>query len=377
MKNCPRSRLHHLLAATLAIGSTLPFAAPILAAGTAAGTSIKNTATGTFNDGGGGNYTTTSNEVTIDVLEVAGLTLTANTPSVVNPNAGDILYVEFVITNTGNDPTQFSIPGIATLSNTTAFSQNGKIQIVAVNGTTLGTAVDVPFTPAGDTTGNLLGTTGSLVPNPGTGTTGTITIRVPIKVLASATATSTLKVSLGNTNPVDGQNLDRSANVNTSDVYTVDNANGVGGETTGAPSNGVREAMATSAPITVAARLQSFAAVLKAVGGYDNKTTPNILTDDVLTYRLALRVENPATPPTGFVTSDLYGTQINVDSSTAKAYVLVSDAVPVGLQFGATNTITAPSGWVAVYTQDPLTVRGASQLCNEQKYSGVQLRIVL
>jgi len=356
MKNCPRSRLHHLLAATLAIGSTLPFAAPILAAGTAAGTSIKNTATGTFNDGGGGNYTTTSNEVTIDVLEVAGLTLTANTPSVVNPNAGDILYVEFVITNTGNDPTQFSIPGIATLSNTTAFSQNGKIQIVAVNGTTLGTAVDVPFTPAGDTTGNLLGTTGSLVPNPGTGTTGTITIRVPIKVLASATATSTLKVSLGNTNPVDGQNLDRSANVNTSDVYTVDNANGVGGETTGAPSNGVREAMATSAPITVAARLQSFAAVLKAVGGYDNKTTPNILTDDVLTYRLALRVENPATPPTGFVTSDLYGTQINVDSSTAKAYVLVSDAVPVGLQFGATNTITAPSGWVAVYTQDPLTV---------------------
>lgn len=356
MKNCPRSRLHHLLAATLAIGSTLPFAAPILAAGTAAGTSIKNTATGTFNDGGGGNYTTTSNEVTIDVLEVAGLTLTANTPSVVNPNAGDILYVEFVITNTGNDPTQFSIPGIATLSNTTAFSQNGKIQIVAVNGTTLGTAVDVPFTPAGDTTGNLLGTTGSLVPNPGTGTTGTITIRVPIKVLASATATSTLKVSLGNTNPVDGQNLDRSANVNTSDVYTVDNANGVGGETTGAPSNGVREAMATSAPITVAARLQSFAAVLKAVGGYDNKTTPNILTDDVLTYRLALRVENPATPPTGFVTSDLYGTQINVDSSTAKAYVLVSDAVPAGLQFGATNTITAPSGWVAVYTQDPLTV---------------------
>lgn len=359
MKNCPRARLHHLLAATLAIGSTLPFAGPILAAGTAAGTSIKNTATGTFNDGGGGNYTTTSNEVTIDVLEVAGLALIAQTPINQAPNAGDTLYVDFVITNTGNDPTQFYIPGIATLSNTTAFSQNGQIQIVAVNGTTLGTAVNVPLTPAGDTTGNLLGTTGansgSLVPNPGTGNTGTITIRVPIKVLASATATSTLKVSLGNTNPVDGQNLDRSANVNTNDVYTVDNANGVGGETNAtAPSNGVREAMATSLPITVAARLQSFAAVLKAVG-YDNKTTPNILTDDVLTYKLALRVENPAIPPAGFVTSDLYGTQINVDSSTAKAYVLVSDAVPVGLQFSATNTITAPSGWVAVYTQDPLT----------------------
>jgi hypothetical protein len=358
MKNCPRSRLHHLLAATLAIGSTLPFAAPALTAGTAAGTSIKNTATGTFTDGTT-NYTTTSNEVTIDVLEVAGIALVAGTPSNQAPNAGDTLYVDFVITNTGNDPTQFSIPGIATLSNTTAFSQNGQIQIVAVNGTTLGAAVNVPLTPAGDTTGNLLGTTGansgSLVPNPGTGNTGTITIRVPIKVLASATATSILKVSLGNTNLVDQQNFDRSANVNNNDVYTVDNANGVGGETNAtAPSNGVREAMATSLPITVAARLQSFAAVLKAVGSYDNKTTPNILTDDVLTYNLALRVENPASPPPGFVTSDLYGTQINVDSSTAKAYVLVSDAVPVGLQFGATNTITAPSGWVAVYTQDPL-----------------------
>ncbi len=355
MKICSRSRLHHLLATTLAIGSTLQLAAPALTAGTAAGTSIKNTATGTFTDGST-NYTTTSNEVTIDVLEVAGLALTAQTPSVVNPNAGDTLYVDFVITNTGNDPTQFFIPGAAKLSNTSAFSQNGQIQIVAVNGTALGTAVSVPA--GGDTTGNLLGTTGatsgSLVANPGTGNTGTITIRVPIKVSASAITADTLKVSLGDTTPVDGQNLTRS--VNTNDVYTVDNANGVGGETNAtAPSNGVREAMATSSQITVAARLQSFAAVLKAVGSYSNKATPNILTDDVLTYKLALRVENPATPPVGLVTSDLYGTQINVDSSTAKAYVLVSDAVPAGLQFGATNTITAPSGWVAVYTQDPLT----------------------
>ncbi len=358
MKNCPRSRLHHLLVATLTIGSTLPFAAPILAAGTTAGTSINNTATGTFTDGTT-NYTTTSNQVTITVLEVAGLALTAQTPSNPAPNAGDTLTVDFVITNTGNDPTQFFIPGTATLSNTTAFAQNGPIQIVSVNnGTPTATAVNVPA--AGDTTGNLLGTTGpssgSLVPNPGSGNTGTITIRVPIKVLASATATSTLQVSLGNTTPVNGQNLDRSTNVNANDLYTVDNPMGVGGETNStAPSNGVREAMATSSTISVAARLQAFATVLKAVGSYDNKATPNILTDDVLTYKLALRVENPAMPPTGLVTSDLYGTQINVDSSTAKAYVLVSDAVPAGLQFGATNTITAPSGWTAVYTQDSLT----------------------
>ncbi len=358
MKTCSHSHLRHLLAATLAIGSAFQLVSPVWANGTAAGTSIKNTATGTFTDGTT-NYTTTSNEVTIDVLEVAGVALTAQTPSVSNPNAGDTLFVDFVITNTGNDPTQFFIPGTATLSNTTAFSQNGQIQIVAVNGTTLGTAVNVPN--AGDTTGNLLGTTGansgSLVANPGTGTTGTVTIRVPIKVLASATATSTLKVSLGNTTPVDGQNLDRAVSgSNANDVYTVDNGNGVGGETNAtAPSNGVREAMATSTPIVVAARLQSFAAVLKAVSSYSNNSTPNILTDDILTYKLALRVENPSSPPAGFVTSDLYGTSLNVNSSTATPYVLVSDAVPVGLQFGATNTITAPAGWQVVYSQTPLT----------------------
>ena len=360
MKTCPHSRLRHLLAATLAIGSTFQLVAPVLAAGTAAGTSIRNTATGTFTDGTT-SYTTTSNEVTIDVLEVAGIALVAQAPSVPNPNAGDTSYVDFVVTNTGNDPTQFFIPGTATLSNPTAFSQDGQIQIVAVNGTALGTAVNVPT--AGDTTGNLLGATpGSFAANPGTGTTGTVTIRVPIKALASATAGSTTTVALGNTNPVntatsDGRSLDRAVSgSNANDIYTVDNANGAGGETNAtAPSNGVREAMVTSSPITVAARLQAFAAVLKAVSSYDNKTTPNVLTDDVLTYRLALRVENPTTPPTGFVASDLYGTSLSVNGSTTTPYVLVSDAVPAGLQFGATNTVTAPAGWQAVYSQTPLT----------------------
>ena len=76
MKTCPHSCLRHLLAATLAIGSTFQLIAPVLADGTAAGTAIKNTATGTFTDGTT-NYTTTSNEVTIDVLEVAGIALVA------------------------------------------------------------------------------------------------------------------------------------------------------------------------------------------------------------------------------------------------------------------------------------------------------------
>lgn len=368
MKNISHGRWRQLLAATLAIGGAFQIIAPALAGGTGAGTVITNTATGKFTDGSGTNYDTTSNTVTIAVSEIAGINVVAQTPSVTAPNAGDVLYIDFVVVNTGNDPTQFFIPGTATLSNLAAFAANGPLQIVAVNGTTLGTAVNVP--PAGDNTGTLLGTTGassgSLVPYSGTtpppvGTApiGSVTIRVPVKALASATAGQILKVSLGDTTPVDGQNLDRAVSgVGTKDLYTVDNGNGVGGETNAtAPTNSVREAMATSTAITVNARLQAFAAVFKAVSAYNNNATPNTLTDDTLTYKLALRVENPTTPPAGLVTSDLYGTQLvgNGDGTitNAKSYVLVSDAIPVGLQFGAGSSLTSTDPkWVQVYTTD-------------------------
>ncbi len=350
MKTHKRHHFHQLLAATLAVGSTFQMIAPVLADGTAPGTQIKNSATATFTDGTT-NYNATSNEIVITVAEVAGINITAQTPSVTNPNAGDTLFVDYLITNTGNDPTQFFIPGVATLSNTTAFSQNGPIQIVEVNGTALGTPKDVPN--AGDNTGNLLGTmgatSGSIPAN------GTIKVRIPIKVSASAIAGQTLTVALGETSPANGQNQDRTGNAGTKDVYTVDNANGVGGETNStSPSNGVREAMATSTPITVNARQQAFATVLKALSSYNNNNTPNNLLDDTLLYKLALRVENPTTPPPGLVASDLYGTTINVNNSTATPYVLVSDAIPAGMQLSATNPV-GPANWTPVYTTDALT----------------------
>lgn len=352
MKFCPPSRFRHILAATLAVGSTFQITAPVWADGTAAGTAIKNTATGSFTDGTT-TYYSTSNEVTIEVSEVAGIALTAQAPSVTNPKEGDTLFVEFIITNIGNDPTQFFIPGTATLSNSTAFRQNGKIQIVSLNGTPL-TPVDVP--DAGGSTATLLGN--PTIP----ATTGSVTVRVPIQVLPGATTASTLRVSLGDTTPVDGQNVEQTDNnVNNKDVYTQDNANGVGGETnTTTPTT--REAMATSAPITVSARLQSFAAILKAAS-YSTNSTPNNLADDVLTYKLSLKIDNPSAPDNGLTPSDLYGTGINVDNSTATPYVLVSDALPMPdkLQLGASATIAVPNNqWTPVYTQDPVTTSALS-----------------
>lgn len=346
-----------LVAAALIANGIFQLVAPALAEGTAAGSDIKNTATATFSDGTT-TYNATSNEIVITVAEIAGINITSQTPSVPAPTAGDTLYVDYVITNTGNDPTQFFIPGSATLSNTTAFSQNGPLQIVAVNGTALGTPVNVPT--AGGNTGDtaLLGPTqGSIAPNPGTGTTGTITVRVPIKVSATATAGQSLKVSLGDTATPDQQNQPETATPGTKDVYTVDNTNGVGGETNAtAPTNGTREAMATSSTITVNARQQAFAAVLKAVSSYSGGTDANSLLDDVLTYKLALRVENPTTPPAELVASDLHGTGISVDNSTATPYVLVSDAIPDKMQLSSTNPTGPSAAWKPVYTTDALTI---------------------
>lgn len=352
----PRKNQHfkQLLAATLAVSSSFGMVAPVLAQ-TAAGSDIKNSATATFSDGTTNPdgtpkiYNATSNEVVIKVAEVAGISITAQPPSVTNPNSGDTLYVDFLITNTGNDPTQFFIPGTATLNSTTpgAFTLNGPLQIVAVNGTNLPTAVSVPT--AGDTTGNLL-PNGSIAPN-----TGTITVRVPVKVTNAATQGNTLTVSLGNTATANTDNQDQTADIDTNDVYTKDNADGATGETNGAPSNGVREAMKTSTTISVAARQQAFATVLKAVSSYNPNNTPNVLTDDILTYGLALKVENPTPPPSGLVASDLHGTDINLDAAVTPR-VLVSDAIPAGMQLGQTSSIVAPTGWTPVYTTSPLSV---------------------
>jgi hypothetical protein len=351
MKTHKKLHFRQILAATLALSSSLGTISPVLAQAVA-GTEIKNTATATFEDAGGTKYNATSNEVVIKVAEVAGVTIVSGTPFNAAPTPGDdTVYVDYVITNTGNDPTQFFIPDTATLSNTTAFqlSPTRKIQIVAVNGTALTTPKDVPG--GGKATGDtalLDATQGSIAPN------GTITVRVPIKVLPGATAGNTLKVSLGNTTPADGQNTDRAGNIdNNKDVYTVDNPDGPG-ETAGTPTI-VREAMATSTDITVGARQQAFSTVLKAASNYSTGALPNDISDDVLTYALALKVEDPATPPPGLVASDLHGTAINVDGLTTTPYVLVSDAIPTGMKLG-TVTSSPPNGWQVVYTTSALAV---------------------
>lgn len=348
-----RTTPYQLLAATLLIGSSLS-GAKIAFAQTAAGVQISNTATATYRDGTTSTeYNATSNTVTVRVAEVPGINVTAQTPSNPTPSAGDsTLYVDFIITNVGNDPTQFFIPDTATLSNSTDFSLNGSLQVIAVNGTAIA-PVNVPTN--GAATGTFLSATpgaGSIPPNGGSGSNGTVTVRVPIRVSGAALAGATTTVALGNTATTDAQNVDRTGNINDAlDVRTVDNPDTtppVADETPGVLTQ-VNEAMATSTAITVNARLQSFATLLKAVSSYSNNNTPSVLTDDVLTYGLALRVENPTPPPTGLVASDLHPTAITLEG-VAENRILVSDAIPAGTAL-STATPTAPDNtWQVVYT---------------------------
>jgi hypothetical protein len=365
MSNLKKKRNHRpmvayrpLAIAALLASGTFQIIAPALAAG---GLDITNKATATYNDGTPASiltpYNATSNTVTIRVNEVTGLTIAPSAPSTTAPQPNSTLYVDFTITNTGYDTTQVFIPGTATLSDTTNYQLNGPLLVMSVNGVAQNgtTGVNVPASGAatGDTTkftftGAGLG--GSLPPN------STVVVRVPVKALGSASPATPLTVSLGDTPTASTtgtpqNNVVEAATPGVKDVYTVDNADGATGEYPGTPVD-QKEVMATSATITPAARFQAFAAVLKANGGYSHNSTPNLLTDDTLTYNLALKVDNPAAPPAGLAPSDLYGTAISVNSASVNA-VLVSDAIPANTQLA--SVVAPPTNWITVYTNDATT----------------------
>lgn len=337
----PRKFYRSLIATALLAGGIFQLARPVLAEGTAAGTTISNTATATYEDPNNPNVkiNATSNTVTVTVAEVAGITVTASGTSLgTDPNkdgkanVGDTLYYDYTITNVGNDPTKFRIPNLATVSGPGTVSGN---LLVDLNGDGI---FETPITG-----GELI--TSSVAPNT------SIKVRVPVLVSSGATTGNTITVRLGET-PGDQQNIARVANGG--DVYTVDNADIGLPEVAGAPVNGVREASATQ-QLTVGAVPQAFAQVELTRTKYEPNTSTSV-TDDVITYGLNLKVNSTApTGSSGLVPEDLAGTPLagGVDGKTTTPYVLVSSAIPAGTDLKAAPT--APSGWTVVYTTSPLT----------------------
>ncbi|NEQ54388.1 MAG: hypothetical protein F6K11_30375 [Leptolyngbya sp. SIO3F4] len=334
-----------VIASALAIGSALNITSIVLANGTAAGTAINNTATATYNDPTDPNnpLTSTSNTVTVEVAEIAGITVVAsginessgNSDSDSIPEPGETVYVDYTVTNVGNDTTQFRIPNSANV--TGPGSVSGNLEVSYDGGLT--------FTPI---SGGSLDTV-PISPN------GNVIVRVPIAINPSAQTGVNIDVQLGKT-PGNAQN--QPYDPNGGDVYTVDAPNGTNGEVDGDPVNGTREASDTQS-ITVNNQVETKALVTieKEItevdyGEEDPAVLATPLTDNQISYDLSLTVDDTSPVGSSVTPGPLYPTGgISVDG-TPSAYILISDAVPANTVL--VGTTTAPSGWTPVYTADAL-----------------------
>ncbi len=351
-----------LLAATLALAGAFNLVSVVLAEGTPAGTLITNTATATYDDGVGPNPTpinATSNTVTINVAEVAGLVAVPNGFLDVNGDAiegTDTLVYSFIVTNTGNDETDVFIPGtedILTTNFNVAAADGGKVEI---------------FTPDGQT---LLGT----VP-PGGGNYSTILLAGPTGTSANVLADGKFVVKV--TGKISQFRTTGPANVpvDSGDLITVTLGNVAPNDNSAATQNQIlvnnaktdlktvnvglispaneREASATtSVPFGGSNKPLALATVLKTSAVRANSSSST--QDDQITYTLGLRVESNVPAGNNFQAAPLKGTNIQLNSGsgvTTQNRILVSDVIPEKTVFQTVSS-SIPGGWTPVYSITP------------------------
>ena len=362
-----------LIGAALAAASLFQFSLPAFAAGTSAGTGLVNKATATYEDQDGGSYNVTSNEVTVTVGKIAGITnvpsnFTDNTSSATNTSIlpRDSVSFDFEVTNTGNDAADIFIPTAENI--TTQNLDNVQVSLVTTNGEGVETVIN-----RGEA-----GFVDGIIPD--VEENAAITIRVTGTVSSGASENDEISVQLGDTGtevaddpnapvtqnqPDDGgagDNQDRDVRTETADGTTV----AVGGD----PVNGQREASAIRTE-TIGSQPLALPRLEKTNTGVTNGDDNDSLTDNIITYSLNLEVAGSVDPqvaaytdfpftPAALEGRDYSGTDTgNFDFNGAAItdttnLILISDAIPENTTLNSAN-ITAPDGWTIVYTTSPLT----------------------
>lgn len=341
-------------------GGLLQLAPAVLADGTAAGQAIDNTATATYEQAGSPTpINTTSNTVTVTVAEIAGVTVQGvGAPTGIGTGssqivAGNNLYYNFAITNVGNYATQFHIPGKVNISGpgtsvAITGSPNG-IEYSEDNGATW-----LPVPVAGLDTAK----TG------GTAVGGRVLVRVGINVNSNPGTSLDVRLGNGLNNSTNENFVDSGFN---DDVYTV-------ALPTRTPANIKRESSASVlGSIGSTANNVAFATVLETRTGETQNNTPAVRSDDVISYKLELKVGNSA--PVGTTPAALAGTDVKVDSTTATKRILVSSAVPAGTILADPGASAVPSGWTRVYTTDSLTLVKANDAAWSTTFNAGATRI--
>jgi SdrD B-like domain/Right handed beta helix region len=227
-----------LLTTALVAGNPLLYGIPVMAATPPAGQLIQNQATGSFIDTDNTEKAIESNVVQVTVAEITGISMTASGTTGI-PALNSTVYFYFTISNDGNDPTQFFIPGAPSV-----FSGGtpGPIEVYSYDAD--GSGAGAAVTLSGVTVPGTGAATGAL-PNASTFNNGsipaggTIVVRVPMTV--TTTGGMPISVTLGDTAaPPNNNNQDYSTTTSgLKDFYTQDNSLLTNGDlVSGLPING-------------------------------------------------------------------------------------------------------------------------------------------
>ena len=355
-----------LIGSALLAASLLGYSQSVFAAGTEAGTILRNTATGKYQDDAGNEYTIDSNTVNVTVAKVAGITnqpsgITDETSDADNTSVvtGDEVSFEFTITNVGNDVSNIYIPNAGNIATRGLDGTNLTVEVSQVNPGDSPTFADYSTL-----------TDGVVEDVPANG-------QVIVRVTGTVTATiagAVIEVQLGDTGsntapnaPVaDTQNQfdngqdtsDGSPDALTADneVRTLNPTTPTAG-VTDLPADEQKEASAVQR-VFLNSNPLAFALIEKTreLDAANNAVnTDTDLTNNIITYNLDLEVLS-TTPNAQFTPGNLSGRDFGgritgVTDADASNLILISIAIPAGTVIrGAAATVTTPVGaWTPVY----------------------------